>query len=100
MTRHISRRQRWQKLGPAEYRCGGAVVRPFRGGWYAWVSYRLPDPQTPPGRPPAWQARQDRLGPYRRPRNAMIAAEQHVLQLSRLRLPAEFPDRAESTPEG
>jgi hypothetical protein len=83
MSRHVPRSRRWRQSGPAEHRWDGAVVRPYRGAWYAWLTYRLAGPPVSPDGPPAAEQRCDRLGPFKRPRNAMIAAEQHALDLTR-----------------
>ena len=84
MSRHVPRHERWSKLGPSAYRSGGTVVRYAQGAWWAWVSYLLRDPPGPDDSlPPPWQERCDRLGPYKRPRNAMIAAEQYATFLRR-----------------
>jgi hypothetical protein len=83
MSRHIPRHQRWNKLGPNEYQSGGTVVRFDKGAWWAVLSYReLPvgADATDAG---AWQSRTDRLGPFKRPRNAMIAAEDKAVLLKR-----------------
>jgi hypothetical protein len=82
VSRHIPRHARWSKLGPAEYRSGSAVVRPARGAWWAWVAYSVRDEPTP-GEEAPWQERCDLLGPFKRPRNAMMAAEEHARLLKR-----------------
>jgi len=74
---------RWSKLGPSEYRSGGAVVRYTQGAWWAWLSYRQREAVGPETVLPPWQEKCDRLGPFKRPRNAMIAAEQHAVLLRR-----------------
>jgi hypothetical protein len=79
MSRHIPRHERWSKLGPNEYRSGATVVRYDKGAWWALVSYRLGDEQAPP----VWHDQAERLGPFKRPRNAMMAAEERVLLLTR-----------------
>jgi hypothetical protein len=59
------------------------AVRFEKGAWWALLNYR----QLPPGAAltdtRAWQDRSDRLGPFKRPRNAMIAAEDRVVLLKR-----------------
>jgi hypothetical protein len=83
MSRHVPRHARWQKRGPTEHQWGGCAVRYERGAWWAVVSYRLREPAGPDAGPVAWEPQSDRLGPYKRPRNAMIAAEGHVVMLVR-----------------
>jgi hypothetical protein len=59
-------------------RSGSAVVRYDKGAWWALVSYRQRDEQAP-----QWHDQAERLGPFKRPRNAMMAAEERVLLLGR-----------------
>lgn len=81
MSKHIPRSARWERRHPAEYVSGeGLVVRFFKGAWWADLTYRiLPEPAE--GGPVAWEPREERLGPYKRPRNAMVEAERHVTML-------------------
>jgi hypothetical protein len=79
MTRHISRKQRWAKRGPAEYVWNGVTVRPLRGAWHAWLAYEVQSEAELA----LWEARTEQLGPFKRPRNAMIAAEEQVRFLER-----------------
>ncbi len=83
MSRHIPRHERWSKLGPNEYRSGSTVVRYDKGAWWALVTYRQCEGPAPPDAPPVWHDQTERLGPFKRPRNAMMAAEEHVLVLGR-----------------
>ena len=83
MSRHIPRDERWSKLGPNEYRSGSSAVRYDKGAWWALVSYRQRDEPADADAPPAWHDQAERLGPFKRPRNAMMAAEERVLLLSR-----------------
>jgi hypothetical protein len=84
VSRHIPRHERWSKRGPNEYTSGDGAVRFERGAWWAWVAYRqLPPEHSLPAPPEAWEEHADRLGPFKRPRNAMMAAEAHALILQR-----------------
>ena len=83
MSRHVPRHERWSKLGPNEYRSGGSAVRYDKGAWWAQVSYRQREGGAGPDAAVVWQDQTERLGPFRRPRNAMIAAEERVLLLGR-----------------
>jgi len=42
------------------------------------VAYRLRPEDAPPDVLPAWEAHADRLGPFKRPRNAQVEAERHA----------------------
>src|SRR6266511_1416884 len=75
MSRHVPRHQRWSRHGPNEYRFGGAVVRYERGAWWAELAYRQLPPEHQADVPQVWAKHSDRLGPFKRPRNAMIAVE-------------------------
>jgi hypothetical protein len=82
MSRHVPRHERWSKMGPNEYRSGATAVRFEKGAWWALVSYRQRDDQSAP-QAPVWHDQVERIGPFKRPRNAMIAAEARVLLLGR-----------------
>jgi len=95
MSKHVSRKERWSGDGPARHRCvDGMVVRRFKGDWWADVAYQLLVEEEE-GAPPAWRPHLDTIGPFRRPRNAMVEAERHATALrnryrERIRLvPAE-----------
>ncbi len=83
MSRHVPRHERWSRLGPKEYQSADAAVRFEKGAWWAVVTYQQRDSAPQADVPPDWQHRSDRLGPFKRPRNAMIAAEEHVTLLQR-----------------
>jgi hypothetical protein len=84
MSRHVPRHERWSKIGSNEYRSGGALVRYAQGAWWAWLSYRQrQEPAPDDSLLPPWEEKCDRLGPFKRPRNAMIAAEQQAILLRR-----------------
>lgn len=80
MTRHIPRSERWERRSPSEHRSvEGHVVRYEQGAWWADVAYHLRT--TQPEGTSAWERHTDRLGPFKRPRNAMVEAERHVTLL-------------------
>jgi len=66
---------------------GRQRINPFRyaqGAWWAWLSYRQrQEPKPGDSLLPLWEEKCDRRGPFKRPRNAMIAAEQHAILLRR-----------------
>jgi len=71
MSRHIPRHDRWQRVGPIEYRSGAGLRVYFeRGAWWADVSYRLRPEDESPEAVATWKEQTDRLGPFKRPRNA------------------------------
>jgi hypothetical protein len=83
VSRHVPRHERWSKHGPNEYRSGSAAVRFEKGAWWALLTYRRLPPEASLLDPDAWQDQVDRLGPFKRPRNAMIAAEDRAVLLKR-----------------
>jgi hypothetical protein len=84
MSRHVPRHDRWASHGPTEYHSGDGLRAFFeRGAWWAEVAYRLRPNDAPPETLPAWEAHADRLGPFKRPRNAMVEAERHSTFLRR-----------------
>lgn len=81
MSRHVPRRDRWVKHGSDQHRSvEGLVARLYKGEWWGEVAYRLLV-EDPSGGPSRWEPRFDRLGPFRRPRNAMVEAERHLTAL-------------------
>jgi len=84
MSRHIPRHDRWTSHGPTEHRAADGLRVFFeRGAWWAEVTYRLRTADAPPEALPAWESHTDRLGPFKRPRNAMVEAERHATFLER-----------------
>ena len=78
MSRHVPRRDRWQGHGSEQHRSlDGLLVRRYKGQWWADVAYQV----LTEAQPPAWEGHHDTLGPFRRPRNAMVEAERHATLL-------------------
>jgi hypothetical protein len=81
VSKHIGRKQRWTQETPSRYVCDlGQVVYEERA-WYALLGYRTLAPQASASDVPAWQSHTDRLGPFKRPRNAMVALEREATLL-------------------
>jgi hypothetical protein len=83
VSRHVPRHERWSKQGPNQYHSGSLAVCYDKGAWWALVSYRQRDEPALPDAPATWRDQSERLGPFRRPRNAMMAAEERALLLGR-----------------
>jgi hypothetical protein len=49
--------------------------------WYGVVHYRTRLPEQRPGDVAAWEDHRLQLGPFKRPRNAMVAVEREVTLL-------------------
>ena len=79
MSKHIGRKQRWTQDSTTQHSSPlGKVVYEQRA-WYGILEYR-----TRAGDALAllvWVAQQQRLGPYKRPRNAMVALEREATAL-------------------
>jgi hypothetical protein len=82
MSRHVSRRDRWQAEGPTQHRSvDGLVVRRIKGVWWAEIAYQVLAAEAPASPPASWQAHHERIGPFKRPRNAMVEAERYATLL-------------------
>lgn len=81
MSRHIARADRWSRPGPLEMRSGqGLAVKFFKRAWWAEITYRLLPEEVQRGLS-SLDEHTDRLGPFKRPRNAMVEAERHETML-------------------
>ena len=81
MSKHIGRKQRWTQETPSRYDSElGRVVYEERA-WYAMLAYRTRAPQASASDLAAWQSQTARLGPSKRPRNAMVALEREATLL-------------------
>ena len=83
VSRHVPRNDRWFPHGPVEHRSlDGLRVFFERGAWWAEVAYRLTAAEGTDD-PASSEKQSDRLGPFKRPRNAMVEAERHATFLQR-----------------
>jgi hypothetical protein len=82
MSRHVSRRDRWEATGLAQYRSiDGLSVFRYKGAWWAEVGYQFHVAPAGADEVARWEAHLARLGPFKRPRNAMVEAERHAVLL-------------------
>lgn len=81
MSKHVGRKQRWVRQDASRYTSPLGRVFYEQNGWYAVLDYRTPTPAPAEGGPPVWVAHTQRLGPFKRPRNAMIALEREATLL-------------------
>ena len=79
MSKHVGRKQRWTQAGPNRHTSDLGSVVYEKGAWFATLEYRLRT--GPPEGPPVWEPHARRLGPYKRPRNAMVALEREAVFL-------------------
>jgi hypothetical protein len=78
MTKHVGRKQRWTRKDATNYTSDSGTVFYERGAWHARLAYHVRAPAGPDGRASTWLPHDRRLGPFKRPRNAMVALEQEV----------------------
>ena len=78
MSRHVSRKQRWTQASPKRHVSALGTVIYEENAWYARAEYRTRAPQAAAGDPAGWVAHHLRLGPFKRPRNAMVALEREL----------------------
>ena len=79
MSKHISRKQRWNQQTPKRYVAALGRVVYEEQAWYGVFNYRLRQPQQ--AGTAVWMDHTQRLGPFKRPRNAMVALEREVTHL-------------------
>jgi hypothetical protein len=75
MSKHKSRKQRWAQESTKAYKSDTGRVFYDRNGWYASLDYQTLAPQRTPHDLAEWEPRTARLGPFKRPRDAMVAVE-------------------------
>jgi hypothetical protein len=80
MSKHVGRKQRWTRQDDRRYSSPLGQVFYEQNGWYALLDYRTLAAEGEGGLP-VWVAHRTRLGPFKRPRNAMVALEREVTVL-------------------
>ena len=78
MSKHVSRKQRWTQKDAKNYASDLGRVAYVQDGWYALLDYKTLVPPESEGGLPAWRPHDQRIGPFKRPRNAMVALEREV----------------------
>lgn len=81
MSKHVGRKQRWVEESPSHHTSSFGKVVYEQHAWYAILSYRTPDPARSTHELRQWEDHTLRLGPFRRPRNAMVALEREAILL-------------------
>jgi hypothetical protein len=81
MSKHVGRKQRWVRQDARRYTSPLGRVVYEQNGWYALLDYRTLAPTLSEGGLPTWVHHTQRLGPFKRPRNAMIALERETTVL-------------------
>lgn len=75
VSKHQGRKQRWSQITPSRHVSALGRVVYEQNAWYAILEYRM---RADSGPAPSWTTHERRLGPYKRPRNAMVALEEEV----------------------
>jgi hypothetical protein len=81
MSRHIGRKQRWTRDDACQYTCDLGQVVYAKAAWFGLLEYKTVIPVTNGTALPSWLSHLVRLGPFKRPRNAMIAVEREATML-------------------
>jgi hypothetical protein len=81
MSKHVGRKDRWTRRGPHTHTSALGTVQYRQDAWYARLVYRIRGPAKVEGGLPVWVNHDRWLGPYRRPRNAMVELERDVTVL-------------------
>ena len=78
MSKNAGRKGRWTQKDARTYTSALGPVVYRQDAWYARLTYQVRQPREPAGGLPVW-VNQDRwLGPYKRPRNAMVELEREA----------------------
>jgi hypothetical protein len=78
MSKHIGRKKRWAQVDARTYTSLLGKVAYQQDAWYALLDYKTLVPAERQGGLPSWQSHAQRLGPFRRPRDAMVALEREA----------------------
>ena len=81
MSRHVGRKERWHQEDARRWASDLGSVVFERGAWYAQLRYRVLVPPEREHELPTYAEHEQRLGPFKRPRNAMVALEREVTHL-------------------
>jgi hypothetical protein len=81
MTKHVGRKDRWTQRGPNAHTSALGAVQYRQDAWYARLVYRVREPSKVEGELPAWVTYDRWLGPFKRPRNAMVELEREATVL-------------------
>ncbi len=88
MSKHVSRKDRWRQESSRAYSSELGKVVYQEHAWFALLRYRTLAPERKAHELASWLAHEQRLGPFKRPRNAMIALEREATFLRNRHGPA------------
>jgi hypothetical protein len=81
MSKHIGRKKRWTQVDARTHTSLLGKVAYQQDAWYALLDYKTLVPPEREGGLPGRQSHSQRLGPFRRPRDAMVALEREATVL-------------------
>lgn len=81
MSKHVGRKQRWAQRDAKTYASSLGIVVYRQDAWYARLVYQVREPPAEEGALPAWKRHDRWLGPFKRPRNAMVELERETTYL-------------------
>jgi hypothetical protein len=81
MSKHVGRKHRWTRTDAKTYLSASGKVVFERGAWHATFVRRLQTPPEREGGLPDTDTVSRRLGPFKRPRDAMVALEREITAL-------------------
>ena len=81
MSKHQGRKGRWTEVDAKTHTSALGTIQYRQDAWYARLVYRVREPSPVEGALPSWVAYDRWLGPFKRPRNAMVELEREVTVL-------------------
>jgi hypothetical protein len=81
MSKNTGRKQRWTQRDARTYTSALGRVAYVQDAWYSFLEYKTLAPSERQGGLKSWQSQSLRLGPFKRPRNAMVALEREAALL-------------------
>jgi len=81
MTRHVGRKKRWARLDAKTHFSDLGKVIYQNNGWFALLDYKTFEPPAGERGAATWEPHARRLGPFKRPRDAMVALEREATAL-------------------
>jgi hypothetical protein len=81
MAKNAGRKGRWTQRDARTHTSALGPVVYHQDAWYARLAYQIRESPAEEGALPAWVAYDRWLGPYKRPRNAMVELEREAAYL-------------------
>ena len=81
MSKHVGRKQRWTQNSARQYTSSLGKVVYAKGAWFGLLEYQTLVPPANERALLTWEAHAAQLGPFKRPRNAMVAVEREATML-------------------